>query len=126
MKFYDIALFMFILQICIALLNATGIFAVAYQPDSGWLAKFQDEQLTDASYVRDDVSSGDDLNWGDFVKGLFLFVEKFALGVFVVPYTLGLFGLAMPYTLYISMVVYFIYFGAIIQMIANRNMKSMK
>lgn len=120
-KYYSLALFIFVLHVSMAVINATGVFPMAKQPMSEWFDKVNDDQLANEEYVQSSVSSTS--VWGtiaDFVKGLFYFIVALGLGIIAVPYTLGIFGMVAPFTYYFSLPFYLIYLVALAQIIANR------
>lgn len=125
MKYFAIALLFFLIQCSASIVNATFIFTTVVQPQSDWIASVDKQQLANASYVQGDLSQTTNFGFGDFVKGIFYFVEAAGLGIISVPYTLSNFGMQSPFTYFFSVPVYFMYFLAIAQFVANRSMRSM-
>lgn len=125
MKFYSLALFLFLLHVSMAIVNATAIFPMSKQPMTEWFDKVNDDQLSDEEYMQSSVSSTS--VWGgiaDFVKGLFYFILALGIGIIAVPYTLSIFGMIAPFTYYFSLPFYLIYIIAVAQLIANRATKN--
>lgn len=125
MKYLKITMFFFLLQVSISVINALAIVDIEYQAQDDWFSSIDDEQLADESYVQGNLDTTSDFGFGDFIKGMWYFVKALGLGIISVPYTLGLFGLRAPFVYYFSVPVYFLYFLAIAQFIANRATKSM-
>lgn len=125
MKFYSLALFLFLIHVSMAITNATDIFPMSRQPMTEWFDKVNDDQLADEEYMQSSVSSTSVFGAiADFVKGLFYFILALGLGIIAVPYTLSTFGLVAPFTYYFSLPFYLIYIIAVAQLIANRATKN--
>lgn len=127
MKFWNIALFMFLLQISIGVINAIGLTNIQYQQQEDWIDTVNNDNLSDESYVQsqlEDTSFG----FGDFIsliKGIWYFISTVGLAIVSVPYTLGIFGMHAPFTYYFSAPIYFIYVIALAQFIRGVGTKSM-
>lgn len=119
MKYVLFTLFVFCIHLSMAIYNATGLFAYGTTPDSSFLDSFNTDALKSASYTTSQIDQNQDVTAGDYIKATAMFVVTLGLGVFVVPYTLSLLGLTYPYTLYFSLVVYFMYLLAILQIISK-------
>lgn len=127
MKYLSIVLFIFFIHVSMAIVNTTGILSVEYQEQEDWFDDVKDDRLKDESYVQSQVStSAESFGFGDFIKGILYFVRAVGWGIISVPYTLGIFGLEYPYNYYFGLPVYFLYFLAIAQFIANRSTKTMR
>lgn len=126
MKFLNFVMFVMMINISIAVVNASGILSTSHQSNNEWINKVYDENLADASYVQGQVSSDSvSLGYGDFVRGLWQFVSTFSLGVVWMPFLYSQFGLSFPYTYYFTVPIWMIYSIALIQIVANRQFKSM-
>jgi len=126
MRYLQITIFLFLLQCSFSIVNATGLFYEQVQPQSEWLSDLDQDQLADAGYAQSQVTSeSSDFGFGDFIKGFYYFVLAVGKGVLSVPYTMGQLGLRAPFVYYFSIPVYFLYFLAIAQYIANRGARSM-
>lgn len=129
MKFYTIAMMMFILNVSLAIINAASLFTgTAIQPQQDWLDEASAVATNDEEYFQKAAlqESSDFLSLGDFLRGLWLFVKNFAKGVVAPYYILRQFGMPVQIAVPISSSVYLIYFIGIAQFIANRGMKTMK
>jgi len=62
---------------------------------------------------------------GDFVRGIFWFIETFVKGVFLLPVTLRNFGVPDNIIWYFSVPITFLYILAIIQMVSGRQFGGM-
>lgn len=129
MKFYTIALMVFLLNISAAVINVAGLFTgYSIQPQQSWIDEASATATQNEEYFQNiaaqDVS--ENLGFGDFLKGLALFIRQFAKGVIAPYYLLKQFGMPTRIAIPISSSVYIIYFFAIAQFIANRGAKSME
>lgn len=124
MRYVSIALFVFFLHISMALLNASQLTIVTKQTSSDWFD--QTEAMLDNTYDYTEVSSTYDFGFGDFIKGMWYFVQTFGFGIIWVPRTLQMFGIISPFSYYFSLPVYIIYVLGIAQFISNRNTKGMR
>jgi len=125
MKYVSIALFLFFLQVSMAVINATGILPTNLQPATEWFEAVDDNQWADQDYVQGEIGESE-IGLGDFVKGTIKFVEAFGLGIVWFPYTLERFGITSPFIYYFGLPVYILYFLAIAQFISNRGTKGMR
>jgi len=127
MKYVAIASFVFFINISMALTNATGLFIFDHSdPDTEWIQSVNEDELANEEYVKNEVGQDSDSWWlGDFIKGLWLFIKAFGMGVIAFSTTLSQFGLEYPFTYLLNACVYLIYFAGIAQFIANRNTKTM-
>ena len=80
--------------------------------------------MQDQSYIQSQVNSNDNMSFGDFVKGLALFIGSFGLGIIVVPYTLHMTGLSWGLASIFSVAIYFMYAAALIQIISKDGWKA--
>jgi len=125
MKYLSIVLFLFMIQVSISVINGIGILHSELQPQAEWFDAIDNEQLANESYIQGEVSA-DSFGFGDFIKGFWYFIKAVGLGIISIPYTLGIFGLRSPFIYYFSIPVYFLYFLAVAQFLANRGTKSMR
>lgn len=123
MRFVEIAILLFLLQVSFAIVNATGIYDTQLQPQNDWINDVDDQELANSSYVQSQVSSSTTDTFGDFVRGLYYFVKALGWAIISVPYTLGQLGMIAPYTYYLSAPVYFLYFLAIAQFIRGQDVE---
>ena len=124
MKFIGIALIIFILNVSIATINALGYFTVGaqVQPQQSWLGQVNEQAVRDEEYFQN-IATQDTSNafgFGDFLKGLVLFVSTFAKGVIAPGYILTAFGVPTWLAVLLSLPIYPIYFLAIAQFVSNR------
>ena len=124
MRFVSIALFVFFLHISMALLNASQLTTVTKQTSNDRFD--QTDAMLDNSYEDTQISSTYDFGFGDFIKGMWYFVQTFGFGIVWVPKTLEMFGIISPISYYFSLPVYIIYVLGIAQFISNRNTKGMR
>lgn len=125
MKYVLIAMLIFIINISMAMTNALGFYSFSLQEHDEWMNSVDEAEVSEESYVSSQVNSDTDFNFGDFVKGLWIFIKTFGLGVLAFGYTLKAFGLMYPFTWLITIIVWVIYALGISQYIANRTTKSM-
>ena len=120
---------MFLLNISVAITNAAGLFeGSSIQPQQGWLDEASAAAIKDEQYFQNvatqEVSTS--FGFGDFLRGLWLFVKTFAKGVIAPYYILTKFGMPVIMAVPIASATYLIYIAAIAQFVANRGMKGMK
>lgn len=128
MRYFKIALFFFILNVVISIINSIGIVTTVKQPVDGWTDAVSSEALQDQSYSTTSVSassSSTSFGFGDFIKGFWYFIKAVGYGIFGIPYTFGIFGLEWPYTVFFSLPIYLLYLIGIAQFISNRGMRGM-
>lgn len=124
MRIVAIALLLFLINISAYVVNETGLFGVSVQQQDEWLDDVQD--VANSDYSQADLQEESvNFGFGDFVKGLWIFVKAIAYSIFAPPLILKGFGLRSPYYIILSIPIYFIYVIGIAQFVANRSMKSM-
>lgn len=126
MRFYGIAMLIFLLNVSVLFVNELDIFYVTHQAQQDWFDDVNQPELSNEEYIQTSVSSTTtDFGFGDFVKGLWYFIKSLGLAIIGVPYVLVIFGLQPPYTYIFSLPVYLIYVVALAQFISNRGLKGM-
>jgi len=128
MKFYTIALFIFLVHISAAVINSMNITdAYSIQPTQSWFDAVGQSSSQNQQYFQSSAqqSSTASFGFGDFVKGFAIFVLTFAFGLVAVPYTMMQFGMDLGTATLFSLPVYLVYGGAIAQFISNRANKGM-
>lgn len=133
MRFYEIALFILIFNISIAIVNSTGAFPSELD------RAVDDDYIVDARQRGEtfnasstEVSQGNDFLTavGNYVGGFFLFIATLFHATVAVEANiasmLGGSSEAHQFAAYISYIVYFIYIVAIVQFRANRSFKAME
>lgn len=118
----------FMLNVSISMINALGVVGTySTQPQQQWINDVGEQALQDEEYFQSvatqDVSTA--FGFGDFLKGLVLFVTTFAVGVLAPAYILTAFGVPTAQAILWSLPFYPVYALALSQYISNRNTKSM-
>ena len=129
MRYLSFVLFLFFIQLSLAVVNATDILQTEYQEQSDWFQDVNQKELADESYVQSQISPNvESFGFGDFIKGILYFVKAVGWGIISVPYTLNQFGITYsnPLNYLFSLPIYFLYFLAIAQFISNRATKTMR
>lgn len=128
MKFQDLTIIFLCINVAIAVINAAGIFpGFSILPQQQWINTLighssQNEQYFQSAATQQVSSS---FGFGDFIRGLIIFVETFAVGLAAPGYLMHAFGLNITLSLLLSLPIYPIYFTGIAQMISNRTTKYM-
>lgn len=135
MRFITIALLLLLIQVSAGILNAVGFTSYAIQPDQESFDSIEDN-IVGREYVENLATEDTSVSFGfgDFFKGIFIFIDTVFWAVVNVKGTLehflcvnsacsaGVSSIAR----YISYVVYFIWGVAIAQFISNRATKGMQ
>lgn len=131
MKFITIAVFILLVNVSLAMVNAMGIVDSNYEkaPSQEWFDELNKEELRNEQYVQSQVS-GDTggFDFGDVwrtIKSLFYFVKVVVIGVVAVPYTLTQLGLSLTMASLISIPVYAAYLLGLAEWIGGRQTKGM-
>lgn len=129
MKFIELSYIVLLLNVAMAVINASGMVdGFQLSPAQNWFDAVGKDQLQDDQYFQSSAQqqSSTSFGFGDFVKGLALFLTTFALGIVVVPYTFIQFGLPAGFAALLSIPVYVSYAYAISQFVSNRSGKGME
>lgn len=125
MKVYEIVLFIFLINIMIALANATFLFNVHLVPNQEFINTINNT-YQNASFYDSPVSQEGFL--GDFwgvLKSIGYFATIFAVGVAFPGYVLIQFGVPVTIALIISVPVWFLYVVGFIQLIRGAGFEGM-
>lgn len=129
MKYITIVTVLLLLQVSLATINAIQ-FTIGYQvqPYEEAFKQVKDDTIVNQEYFQSSATQDTSISFGfgDFVKGLFIFIKILTWGILAIPYTLTKFGLDTNLAIYISIPVYFMYGLGIAQFIANRSTKGMQ
>lgn len=132
MRFYDIALFIFLFNLSLSMIIGMNIFTVQpVSPNQGYMNTFNptadDRFAYNLSQPRVETGYSQDFNVGDFLGGLGIFLSAFSystIGIF--PLMNQLFYYAPLIGNIIAIIIYFIYSIGIIQFLTNRPLKVMQ
>ena len=130
MKFIGIVMLIFMLNVALSLTNALGYFTTGaqVQPQQAWMDQVNEQAIQDEEYFQN-IATQDTSNafgFGDFLKGLALFISTFAKGTIAPAYILTAFGVPTWLAILLSLPIYPIYLLGIAQFISNRGAKSME
>jgi hypothetical protein len=128
MRYYDVALFIFIINVVAGVIVSLNLFAIQpVQPEQPFIDLFdpQSDDRINSTLEQPPVNpqSAIDINFGNFVIGIQIFLAALTYS------TLNVFGLThqlIPVPEIANMmaiIVYFIYLIGIIQLIFNRSFK---
>jgi|Deesub1362B_J571_1020462.scaffolds.fasta_scaffold00704_6 hypothetical protein len=121
MKFYEIALFVFLFNLSLGILNSHALFGGGYiQHDTKWQ---EDVQIRGG-----DIQSSYEINpsmiFGDFIAGLQLFFIAIANATVLLPFFLSQLGVPLSLNGTITAGTWFTYVVGIAQFISGRSVKA--
>jgi hypothetical protein len=125
MKFLNIAIALFCINIAFAMVNFTGLFGYSHSFYSEWFSSVDQNKLQDEKYTQsltEDTSVLDTL-WS-IAKGLWFFVKVLGITIFAFYWTLQSFGMPVELCYLFSLPVYLIYFIALIQIIRGNGFEN--
>ena len=127
MKFYAIALFIFILNISIGIMNYADVVDHSDKEMlNEWnedVESIKDDKYTDSGVAAESAQSS--FGFGDFLKAVWFFIKAIWYATIGVGFMYTSFGIPAYLAALLSLPVYLIYGVAIAQFIGNRGMKSM-
>src|SRR3990167_7139658 len=110
MKFFSITLMMFLINIAASIINVAALFDNynGIQPQQGWIDEASAVSTKNEEYFQSAATqeTSNSFGFGDFVKGLWLFVSNFAKGVIAPYYLLKQFGMPLQIAVYIASTMY--------------------
>lgn len=124
MKFLQITILILLLNVSIAVINISGMFpGFNILPQQDWLDSLTSQASQNQQYFQSTATQqvSSSFGFGDFVRGLILFVETFVIGIVAPGYIFHAFGMTALLALLISLPIYPIYILGIAQLISNRN-----
>ena len=124
MKFLEITIIILLLNVAIATINASGMFPdYNLLPQQDWLNNIALQSSQSQQYFQSTATQqvSSSFGFGDFVRGLIIFVETFAVGVIAPGYILHTLGMVSSLAFFVSLPIYPIYWLGITQMVSNRN-----
>lgn len=128
MKYIEIVMMVLLLNVSMAVINAAQLVETyQLQPTQSWFDLVGKDTIKDDEYFQSSAvqSASSNFGFGDFVKGLAIFLATFAFGVVAVPFTLMQFGMTGSIAGLLSIPVYVSYALAIGQYVSNRSTKGM-
>ena len=128
MKYLEIVTMILLLNVSMAVINAAQfVNAYALQPTDSWFSLVGKDNIKDDQYFQSSAvqNASSNFGFGDFVKGLALFLATLAFGIVAVPYTMTQFGMPTSIAVILSIPVYVSYTLAIAQFVSNRSAKGM-
>ena len=126
MKFYAIALFIFILNISIGVMNYADLLHSDKQMLTEWnddVESIKDDKYSDSGVAAQEAQAS--FGFGDFLKAVWFFIKALWYATIGVGFMYTSFGIPAYLAALLSLPVYLIYGVAIAQFIGNRGMKSM-
>ena len=128
MKYLTIVTFLLIIHVSAAIVNSAEYTAgYKFQPDEEAFKEIEQDVIKEQSYLQnvaiEDTSVS--FGFGDFFRGIWIFVKTVWWGVVAVNGTIVAFGIDSQIATYISIIIYFIYGIALAQFISNRASKGM-
>jgi hypothetical protein len=125
MKFFAIALFIFLLNISISVINTVDVLYTEVQPQDEYITEVQNVAGTGSYSETGVTSSSENFGFGDFVKAFWYFIKAVGMAIVGVYWLYTSFGLAPQLAILFSAPVYLLYIVGIAQFIGNRGMKNM-
>ena len=125
MKFFAIALFIFLLNISISIVNTVDILYTDVTPQDEYINEIQDVAGTGSYSETGVTSSSDNFGFGDFINAFWYFIKAVGMAIVGVYWLYTSFGLSPALAILFSAPVYLLYIVGIAQFIGNRAMQSM-
>lgn len=127
MKFLTIVTLLLLIHVCGGILNVVNLYNGNLVVDEESLQEIQNDVVVGQSYITNPVSedTSTNLGFGDFFKGLLVFIKTIWWGVISVKGTLTSLGVPEEIARWIGYIIYFIYGIAIANYISNRSTKGM-
>jgi hypothetical protein len=114
MKFYNIALFVFLFNLALSIVNSLNLTSAYAMPAEQW------NLPTNVTYTGSGLSTATVL-FGDFVKALAWFIDAFAKATVLLPELIKSFGFPDIIAWAIASAVWFVYLAGIIQFVSGRS-----
>ena len=121
MKFYQIALYLFIFNLSLSIVNSLGVFDVWIQPDTNWQ---KDVNLTGHQINQSSYNINPTMIFGDFIMGLRVFVQSVGNATILLPFFLNQMGVPPSMRDAITAIVWFSYVVGIIQFVSGRSLRA--
>lgn len=127
MKFISIVILLFLINVAASTINALNVVeGYRIQPQDTFIEQSTQELINQEYFQSSAVQdTGTDLNFGDFTKGLSIFVGSLALGIIAPFYLFIQFGLSPLLAVPLSTPIYLLYGIGLAQFISNRATRSM-
>ena len=125
MKFFAIALFIFLLNISISVINTVDVLYTDVQAQDEYINEIQDVAGSGSYSETGVTSSNENFGFGDFVKAFWYFIKAVGMAIVGVYWLYTSFGLSPALAILFSAPVYLLYIIGIAQFIGNRGMKNM-
>src|SRR4030043_665712 len=120
MKFYTLAMILFMFNISLAVINYVGILntAVAYQ--SEWVNTVGGNEFLNQSYASTTVDDSGSDDYGNFKKGLSIFVKTIFYATVGFPWMFHEFGLDSGLCFLLGIPIYAVYIFGLVQFFSKQ------
>lgn len=128
MRIINIVLMLFFINLSAAIVNSINMYEhYQIQADQMAIDDVKNSVSGDSEYFQNSAANNENNNFsfGDFLKGFFMFIGTFALGMILCPYLMVQFGMDVSLAIMCSVPIYALYGLAIAQFISNRATKAM-
>lgn len=122
MKFYQIALFIFLFNLSLSILNGMNVLGQQYiQHDTKWNKSVEQigNATNEASYTINPT-----FIFGDFIMGLRLFTQAIGNATVLLPFFLSQLGVPKPLIVTLTGGTWFVYTIGILQFVSGRSVKA--
>lgn len=127
MKFYTLAMFILLFNVSLAILNFIDVGSYqGVQPQQEWLDEVSNTDYLNQSYASSSVEADDSTTFGNFKKGLSLFIKTLFYATIGFPWLFISFGLNSVLAGLISLPIYIIYVVGLIQLFSKQPLGGMR
>jgi len=126
MKFYTLAMILFMFNISLAVINYVGIMntAVAYQ--SEWISTVGSNDFLNQSYASTTVDDSGSDDYGNFKKGLSIFVKTIFYATVGFPWMFHEFGLDSGLCFLLGIPIYAVYIFGLVQFFSKQGFEGIR
>ena len=125
MKFYNLAMIIFLLSLSMSIINYIDVVGVQYRNQQYWVAEASDDNILNQSYGNEGLDDEGSTDYGNYPKGLSMLTIIFHATIGF-PFLLKSFGLDPFLAFLLSAPLYIVYIVGIAQFISKNPMEGMK
>jgi len=126
MKFYTLAMLILMFNISLAVLNYVDVLSYQQGYQKEWLDEVGGDDYLNQSYSPSNVESDASTEYGNYKKGLSLFIKTLFYATIGFPWMFASLGLNVVISALISLPIYVIYIVGLIQLFSKQSFGGMR
>lgn len=126
MKFYTLAMLLLLFNVSLAILNVVDVMGYQANYQDEWIDNTMSSDAVNQSYAPSSAESDDATDYGNFKKGLSLFIQTIFYATIGFPWMFHNFGLHASLCVLFGGIIYVVYIVGLIQLFSKQPFGGMR